>query len=493
MTTQNPVTTRGEKSRIRTVFEDLLVPFKAKSRNDTLPSLGQIRAPTLKAFWDRMRTIDSIDALRSMHIKNVRSGRDTFHDLFRIDFSLNGRKAPLVEGGFRGILSRVPEAERESKFPRTELCEYMGMTEEQYKELDYNGYRRDAFYLLQSLFEDAKDRNPNENFHVPHTLLIEELVTTLNAGCVCGFPYGEIAEVTKDAIINMNAQGQLNGGNSALYKVKVTCTEPNKISVSATLRTSEWLSLGVETLLSYDVTVNDDKSISYENVHMTAVFQGMDQMYSNILLEEYRNNPAIAYSLQQDPPKTYPVKQGLILATPLQGKTFTAESMLSSSPQKAPSQVDTSAQHEAGKTTEDTVTPATQQKTTSNDKTREASRRSGKTLAGTILGKIRNFFVAVLRYIQGLLGLTKKSFGTPAANTVHEEKVSDNDRVQPTTPAISVTQCPAAERSTEKPPQHAQPNTAPALATGTDGMPSSLISSVHVGAAACSSGRSQSR
>ncbi|QJC27725.1 hypothetical protein ANPL_03335 [Anaplasma platys] len=495
-TDTNPVNT---KSRIRTIFEGIFESSKTKNLYSSLPSISQIRAPTLQAFWDRMRSIDAVDAIRSTHIRNVRSGRDTFNDIFRVNFALNDRKAPLIAGGVHGLLATVPEAERESKFPRQQLCEYMGITEDQYKEIDSNGYRRDVFYVFLSLFEDAKSSDTGGNLHTPHMLLIEELVTTLNAGCVCGFPYGEIAEVTKDSIINMNVQEEPNGSRAASYKATVTCTEPNRISVAATLRTSAWLSLGVETHLSYDITLNDDKTISYQNVHTTAAFQGIDRMRSHALFEDHLKNPSSSYSLQQDPPQIYPVRQGLILATPLKGKTFTVASMLSSSPQTVtPPETDISSQPEAQEAREsgaNTALPTSSQEPDTSSAPEESQRSSEQQAnSSTIWERIHNFCIAIFRYIKGLFSSTKVSTSANAAEEVHEKLVTFSDRRTSSAPGISALRHSAAERSAQGPQQ--QPNqqrTTTDLATGTDGLPGSQVSSVHVRAAAQGSSRSHER
>ena len=321
---QHEVTPKSNKSRVQQTQHYKKLPIALR------------RSAALKEFWEELRKVNALYSIRSTHIGNVLDGADTSKDLFRVGCSLNDKRVCGIPGGFDQILSYTLEEDRESKFPRQQLCEYLEITEQQHKEIDAYGYRRNVFLVLLTLFESAHASDRSAKFQVPHILLLEELVTTLNGGCILGCPYVELASAAREDIKDIE--------NEELYpcrplpkilsNVSVTCTSPNRITVYASVGLLPWLGIGTETSLSYDVTVVDDKYIAYHNVCATVLLHGTDKKLSKKQYAEFCINPETGYSLQQDPPSVFPEKEGLILNASLPGGAFTAKSMLSSVPER---------------------------------------------------------------------------------------------------------------------------------------------------------------
>lgn len=306
----------------------------SKTAKTNISPVTRRRSDALKEFWEKMRNADTLHCLRGTHANDVLAGETTFGDLFRVGCSLNEKKASSIASNFSELNSHVSVEERERKFPIQQLCEHIGITEQQYRKIDKYGYRRDIFYALLSIFEDTQGDDNNMNFQVPHVLLLEELTTTLNGG-IFSFPYVQLAQSANMSSEDMyDEELRPHRTQTTHSKVDVTCTSPNKITVTATAALPNWLGICFETRLSYDVAVIDDKSISYHNANVTVILEGADAKRFDAAYREFCRDHTKSYNPQQAPPTIFPEKEGLILYTPLKAAAFTTQSMLFPCPEK---------------------------------------------------------------------------------------------------------------------------------------------------------------
>ena len=283
--------------------------------------------------------VDFVTAMRGQLPQSVLNGSVTFHDLLSSDLSLNRYYS---KEKIKGILHKATEEQREAAFPRQQLCKYMGITEETYKEIDVDNKRRDSFVLLQTLFKNAssKWRIWGKN-KVPHMLIIEELVNTLNTECLGEFLYdAAIVAVERDA--NVKEVPWID--RNTLPKEKrllVSCTDPNRITVRAEYTLYPWSEthLGIKMRVEYDVAVVEDRLISYQDVYPTISFSTTHKGPT-----DWKRIRPYTFDMENTLPHPEKYKgywgcgrqaSGYLIMMGMEGKTFTAQSMLSSTPQEA--------------------------------------------------------------------------------------------------------------------------------------------------------------
>ncbi|QJC27724.1 hypothetical protein ANPL_03330 [Anaplasma platys] len=297
-------------------------------------------------FGERIQKVDFVASLRNTQ-QDVLDGSATLNDLHTTNLFVNLR---YDEEEIRKLNSATEE-KKEALFPRRQLCEHMGITEEQYKAIDAGGRRRDAFVLLKTMFKNASQHEKQSNKKIPHMLLIEELVNTLNTKCIGKFLYDTAQSAIGDEVsATQAASWPRYGAHPDEKRLFVRCIDPDKITVRAeySLYPKPQPDLGIKVRIAYDVEVCQDKFISYQNIHAVVVFPRTPAAAANPGMPEWEivNTRKKVFdgvsSLTQYPD---PAMAGFVLDYDLQGwgfamdamlvgKTFTAQSLLSTTLQE---------------------------------------------------------------------------------------------------------------------------------------------------------------
>lgn len=288
---------------------------------------------------NQIRKIDFMKSLRNVQKQNVLNGEITLSNLLSTNLHVNSCSYTAEDASH--ILHNSTETQKEKVFPRKQLCEYMGITEEQYREIDTLGNRRDSFVILQTLFEKAS-KTKRRKRKVPHMLLIEELVSTLNAECIGEFLYDT-------AIIAMGRGAKKEcvpwiklGTYPEEKNISIECTDPNRVTVRMEFKLNPWWPKrywGIKMRVEYDIAVVEDRLISYQDVYPTlslltahqegASWKRVQASYCSIMgikLLEEAPDPCPEQYHEKYMCKGTMTDQTITLG--MRGKTFTAQSML---------------------------------------------------------------------------------------------------------------------------------------------------------------------
>lgn len=291
-------------------------------------ALGECMSKSNDTLHKYAAKADFVKSLHNTRQYGVLSGSRTFHDLLATDLLIGGKYRTPEE--IKNIFNGLTLEQREKAFPRQEICAHLGITEEQYREIDKFGNRRDAFVLLKKLFADAKHVwNKNK---IPHMLLIEELVTTFNAGCIGGFLYDTVTTAVTHQTGVTQVPWIQRGTHPKEKKLHISCTNPNRIAVRAEYSLYPWPESGnkAQVLVEYDIAIVEGKLISYQDVATTVRYLSNGNTWSWMPRWAIDKSPIV------NPTISYPEKyKGVVMlgaggaVLGLKGKTFTAQSMLS--------------------------------------------------------------------------------------------------------------------------------------------------------------------
>ena len=300
------------------------------------------RSESVLQFAGLISGADVLDDIRGKLKKDELSGKDTWSDLFRATIKING--LDCKERG-KQIFDASAEDMREAKFPRDRLCAYMGMTEQQYRKIDTYSKRRDIFFVLNSLFENATSAaSAPSQLQIPHMLLIEELATTLHQGGITGFPLIQILQSGHKEDEYVNDKPRIDNSVQDRKEITLYCDDPNKISVVARCWTPKWLGGGVMTSLQYYMSFLPGKgsrpdSILYDKVELFVTFPSAVAGHTGPPSEEDLarsiNSSITASELEHKNLDnfTYP-ETGLTVHAGFERKALTARSMLLPTPEK---------------------------------------------------------------------------------------------------------------------------------------------------------------
>lgn len=301
------------------------------------------RTEALRKFHEMMEEVDAVSTIRCTTNQDVRSGKDTFSDLFRANLHLNGISC-RTRG--RTVYDASTPVDREIVFPRNMLCKHMGETAEWYQGIDIAEKRRDIFFVLHSLFEEgAQNSTYGEKLQVPHMLLLEELTTTLHQGGISGFPMLEALKVAHRGEEFAHDKPRIDVSVPDRKEIILKCTSPNTVHVYAKCWTPRWLCGGVTTILQYDLSLIPAKGtfpdcILYDGIKALATFpgnvEGRSEPHSkDPLLNSEHADPAIiknTASIVYDPSEA----QGFSVIASFASKALTASSMLLPMPHMIP-------------------------------------------------------------------------------------------------------------------------------------------------------------
>ena len=409
-------------------------------------------------FKKRIEKVDFVRSLRDTQ-QNVLSGSKTLSDLLATDLYVNH---PYTTAEIKYIFDHSKETQRERVFPRQQLCNYMGMTEHQYKELDVDNHRRDAFFLIQRLFKDARWNYPVSQNKIPHMLLIEELVNTLNTQCIGKFLYDTALAAVEHEVDSTQVSSWLQYGTYPdKRRLFVLCHDtPNTITVRAeySLYPYPQPDMGIKVRLAYDVTVEEDRFISYQNIHAMVIFprtnekvldqrmeKAMEWEIGNIRKKVFEGRSSLTQYPDPEMAKfilDYDIqKSGFVMDAMLLGKTFAAQSILKTSPQEISPQeylLLRNKNRDIASSPEDATKPKT-----------ASMWNVMSNLFSRVVGVVRKFF----SYIKNLLFSAKTDF-TKSTLTENEQKPDAKTSVDTTscevTRATGITDIPESLNKSEQ-------------------------------------------
>ena len=211
----------------------------------------------------------------------------------------------------------------------SEFVELTGITKKQYETLDSSDkLRSNTHFALETLFAVSKRRYPRKKYAIPCTLLMEELVTTLNEECAGRFLN---AAVTKIADYLQHAPTeQRHKEKRKNQKISVTCTSPDKVTITATrsIPLSD-LEVYAEAQISYGVSIAAGKIVYSDAIARVSLPVAPAVLKKIQPQNEQSNSPR---SSQTNPAVAYQ-DSGIVAETTLKGSAFTVISMLEEKPE----------------------------------------------------------------------------------------------------------------------------------------------------------------
>ena len=266
-------------------------PFEGRPL--TKKELPAIRRAGIKLI-DRVLSMQTpSSAIRKLEFEDVRIGGATINDISRSClhiYGVNEDNLCMSSVDFLmgiGNASQAPATVHKSSLeqhPSDELCNLLQMTKEEYQSnLNTSGHRAIAATVLKELIRSAASKQGKSVTDI-HPVLIEELITTTNQGCICGFPSFEVESSNHNLFItqppekmHITTKPVYMGIDRGLY---IDFKSENELSMYSHFYPVAWLGGYVATHLWYDVSVSPDTGqLHYKNFVVRIAFPGVDKVY----------------------------------------------------------------------------------------------------------------------------------------------------------------------------------------------------------------------